>query len=99
MIISLFSLALALNNVKQLNGIKNSLGKTKSKLRELTIVFAFFKASKWAKFSDANGKLLFKPEGDSLIIDQEEILGLLPSMMMPYEVENSKQAEKFELGD
>lgn len=99
LITALFSLALTLNNVKQLNGIRNSLGQTKSELRKLKSKFASFKASKWPKFYDANGKLLFKPEGNRLIIDHEEIPGMMPSMIMSYEVENPKQAERLEPGD
>jgi Cu/Ag efflux protein CusF len=99
LVISFISLAFALNNVKQLKNIKKSFEITRNELTKEKREFATHKSSQWPKFYDVNGKLLFKPGGNRLIIDHEEIPKLMPKMIMSYEVEDPKQIEKLEPGD
>lgn len=99
LVISLISLAFALNSLKRLNDVKKSFEMVKSELTDVKGKLKAHQESQWPKFYDVNGKLLFKPGGNRLIIDHEEIPGVMPSMIMSYEVENPKQIENLEPGD
>jgi Cu/Ag efflux protein CusF len=99
LIISLVSLGLAFNGAKRLNDIKKGFQRTRSELSEVRDEFAAHQQSQWPKFYEVNGKLLFKPGGNRLIIDHEEIPNVMPAMIMSYEVENPKQIESLEPGD
>ncbi len=98
-VIALVSLAFALSNAKRLNNVRKSFEGTKSEFAEIKSKFTTHQASQWPKFYDVNGKLLFKPGGNRLIINHEEIRNVMPSMIMSYEVENTKQIENLEPGD
>lgn len=99
LVISLVSLGLAFNGVKRLNDVKKGFQRTRSELSEVKDEFTAHQQSQWPKFYEVNGKLLFKPGGNRLIIDHEEILNVMPAMIMSYEVENPKQIESLEPGD
>ncbi|GEM_PF-5625900 len=99
LIISLVSLGLAFNGMKRLNDVKKGFQRTRSELSEVRDEFAAHQQSQWPKFYEVNGKLLFKPGGNRLIIDHEEIPNVMPAMIMSYEVEDPKQIERLEPGD
>ncbi len=99
LIISLVSLGLAFNGMKRLNDVKKGFQRTMSELSEVRDEFAAHQQSQWPKFYEVNGKLLFKPGGNRLIIDHEEIPNVMPAMIMSYEVEDPKQIERLEPGD
>lgn len=98
-IISLVSLWFAVEEVIRLKDVRKGLQRTKSELAEVKVEFTAHQQSRWPKFYEVNGKLLFKPGGNRLIIDHEEIPQVMPSMVMSYEVENPKQIESLEPGD
>jgi Cu/Ag efflux protein CusF len=99
LVIALASLAFALSDVKRLNNVRKSFDETKSELEEIKSKLAASQVSQWPKFYDVNGKLLFKPGRNKLIIDHEEIPKVMPPMIMTYEVEDTKQIENLEPGD
>jgi Cu/Ag efflux protein CusF len=99
LIISLVSLGLAFNGAKRLNDVKKGFQRTMNELSEVRDEFAAHQQSQWPKFYEVNGKLLFKPGGNRLIIDHEEIPNVMPAMIMSYEVEDPKQIERLEPGD
>jgi Cu/Ag efflux protein CusF len=99
LIIAFISIAFALINVEQLKETRESLKRAKIELVEVKNKFVELQKNQWPKFYDVKGTLLLKPGGNRLIIDHEEIPGVMPSMIMSYEVENPKQIEGLEPGD
>ena len=99
LVIALASLAFALSDVKRLNDVRKSLEEIKIELAEIKRKLAASQVSQWPKFYDVNGKLLFKPGRNRLIIAHEEIPKVMPPMIMSYEVENTRQIENLEPGD
>jgi len=99
LIISIISLGFALNAVKHLNDVKDGFQRTKRELAEAKDEFAAHQQSRWPKFYEVNGRLLFKASGNRLIIDHEEIPNVMPAMIMNYEVKDPKQIENLGPGD
>lgn len=99
LVIALASLAFALSDVKRLNDVRKSFEGIKSELAEIKRKLAASQVSQWPKFYNVNGKLLFKPSKNRLIIDHEEIPKVMPPMIMSYEVEDTKQIENLKPGD
>jgi Cu/Ag efflux protein CusF len=99
LVIALISIAVSINTLSKLNDVRKSLEESQSKLANVKRRFRTALASKWPKFYDVNGKLLLKPGGNRVIIDHEEIPGVMQAMIMSYEVDNPKQIERLEPGD
>jgi Cu/Ag efflux protein CusF len=55
-------------------------------------------AEAWPKFHDASGVLLSK-SGDRVVVDEDEIPGLMRAMIMSYDVENPDQLQGLAEGD
>jgi hypothetical protein len=99
LIVSIISLGIALNELKRLNDIRKGFQRTKDELSEIKSELAVHQQSRWPRFYEVNGKLLFKPGGNRLIIDHEEIPNVMPAMIMNYEVKDPKQIENLEPGN
>jgi copper binding protein CusF len=99
LVIALISFYFTLNSMKRLNDVKRGFEVTKSELTEVKGKFKAYQESQWPKFYNVNGKLLFKPGGNRLIIDHEEIPGVMPPMIMSYEVEDPRQIKGLEPGN
>lgn len=56
------------------------------------------KAEEWPKFHDAAGVLLSKSQ-NRVVIDEDEIAGVMRAMIMSYDVENPDQLQGLEEGD
>jgi Cu/Ag efflux protein CusF len=56
------------------------------------------KAEEWPKFHDASGVLLSKSQ-NRVVIDEDEIPGVMRAMIMSYDVENPDQLQGLAVGD
>jgi Cu/Ag efflux protein CusF len=55
-------------------------------------------AEEWPKFHDASGVLLSKSK-NRVVVDEDEIPGVMRAMIMSYDVENADQLQGLEEGD
>jgi Cu/Ag efflux protein CusF len=100
LVIAFISLALSLNTVRKLNEVIKSFEESQSELANLQTKFRTILTARWPRYhDDVIGKLLLKPGGKRVIIDHEEIPGVMRAMIMSYEVENPKQIETLKPGD
>jgi Cu/Ag efflux protein CusF len=56
------------------------------------------KAEEWPKYHDASGVLLSK-SGNRVVLDEDEIPGVMRAMIMSYDVENPDQLQGLAEGD
>ncbi len=97
--IAFISLALSLNTVRKLNEVRKSFEESQSELARVKTKFRAILTARWPRYYDVIGKLLLKPVGSRIIIDHEEIPGVMRAMIMSYEVENPKQVQTLKPGD
>ncbi len=99
LVIAFISLAISLNTVRKLNEVRKSFEESQSELANVKTKFRTILIARWPRYYDVIGKLLLKPGGKRVIIDHEEIPGVMRAMIMSYEVENPKQVQTLKPGD